>query len=252
MGYNLHWAAEQKYTTRSSVNQIRHLNNLIAGMKSDGDWSNFDCFWMFAVEATDQATWNFVSPGTFDCTLVNAPTFTAKQGYAGNGSSMYIGSGWDVGTNANKFTVDTASFGVYARTAGSGGTNDMGAVTAESARFAGTAMLNTYTDGRAYCSINDNGTAASDAAGPGRTGFLSMNRTTSTAYVFKRNGTDVYSSTKASTTNTTDFHVMRTNGATNQYYSNKQYSMAFIGAGTLNHANLNTRVTNYLTDIGAI
>jgi len=79
------------YTHPSAAcNQI--LSDMVAGIKSDGNWTSLDRFWFFAHNGdSDGATVDMVTP-TNQATKVNSPGWTAKQGFNSNGTTSHLSS----------------------------------------------------------------------------------------------------------------------------------------------------------------
>src|SRR3972149_572403 len=125
-GYNYHWALEQKFTTRSSVNQINYVNRLIGSLKRDGNWTKLDALWVMAVEAQVQAVYNWKNPGANTLTEVNAPGWIAKQGYTSNGTTSYLNTNFNPATQGVNYTQNSGLFGIYVRTNVSEIKEDMG------------------------------------------------------------------------------------------------------------------------------
>lgn len=76
------------------------IDQTIRQLKQHGIWQKLDVFWMLAAHDAQAARLNWKAPGTFTLTAVNSPTFTADRGYAGNGTTSYLNTGWNPSTNA--------------------------------------------------------------------------------------------------------------------------------------------------------
>ena len=95
------------YTTEP---QSHYQNRLMLGLKSSGAWAKLDIFMCFATNATSgaEATVEWKS-GVPMGVLVNSPTFTANQGFTGNGVDAYIDTNFDPTTSGVNYTQDNAS-----------------------------------------------------------------------------------------------------------------------------------------------
>ena len=72
-------------------------NELVRSLKLAGIWTKLDTFAMFATDGSeDFALIDWVNLNQY--TAFNAPTFTANQGYTGDGVSAYVGSTFDAST----------------------------------------------------------------------------------------------------------------------------------------------------------
>jgi hypothetical protein len=102
------------YTAPSAAQQTLQ-NTLVEDLKTAGVWSKLDAFYLFATDGdSDYATLNFVAPSSFQATKTNSPTFTADEGFTGDGVSAYLDTNLNASTDTTNYTQDDASFGVYA------------------------------------------------------------------------------------------------------------------------------------------
>lgn len=96
------------YTLPSAAQRLKQ-NQLVTALKTAGIWALLDIFYVFATDgASTFATLNWKTPASFQATLVSTPTFTANQGFAGDGTSSYINTTWIPQTDAVNFTQDNA------------------------------------------------------------------------------------------------------------------------------------------------
>jgi hypothetical protein len=95
------------YTTEP---QSHYQNRLMLGLKSSGAWAKLDLFYVFATNATTAGDalvqWKSGFPAG---TLVNSPTFTANQGFTGNGVDAYIDTQFDPYNMGMNYQQDNAS-----------------------------------------------------------------------------------------------------------------------------------------------
>src|ERR1700739_558485 len=115
-------------TTQPSAKWTNALNTLIRQMIIDGHWQLFDGLWIFATPTGCQtnAKINIVNPTSTLITEVNSPTWTANQGYNGNGTSSYLNLNYNPSSGTN-FTSNSNSFGTYSRiNINTGNTYDLG------------------------------------------------------------------------------------------------------------------------------
>jgi hypothetical protein len=114
----LDYATTQGYTLPSAGQQILQ-NQLVVDLKDGGIWSKLDTFAVFATDGdSDFALIDWIRLS--DYTAVNSPTFTANQGFAGNGATSYINTSFNP-TMAVKMTSNNANFTVRMNTV-----NDVG------------------------------------------------------------------------------------------------------------------------------
>lgn len=88
----------QGYTTAATT--------MVAGIKSDGQWTSLDEFLVLAAENATQAKYDFVARRA--TTLSGTPpTFTALSYYQGNGTSSFIDTGYNASTGPNALPANS-------------------------------------------------------------------------------------------------------------------------------------------------
>jgi len=141
-----------------SAVRLRIWSDMWAGIRADGDLSSFDSLWGFCGEDTQSALIDFI--GLRTATAVNSPTFTANQGYAGNGTTSYINSTWNPVTHGVAYTQNSAGIILYDRTARTDSANYTGAGIYDGTNVAG---LSPRFGGAPSGGVNNN--AANNVAG---------------------------------------------------------------------------------------
>ena len=118
--------------TPLSSGQLTLLNNFILALKSGLSIINlsdaFDVMYILANETAEAALRNLVKR-SHDATAVNNPTFTALEGFTGNGTSSYIDTNYNAATQAINYTLNTCSYGLYLKILSSVTTGDLFAAT---------------------------------------------------------------------------------------------------------------------------
>ena len=164
------------YTAPSAAQQTLQ-NTLVEDLKTAGVWSKLDAFYLFATDGdSDYATLNFVAPSNFQATKTNSPTFTADEGFTGDGVSAYLDTNLNQANNTTNYTQDAASFGVYAwNDIGGTGEYPMSADNLSTrlrwAQNTGANRINHLSTPSPRGNISTN-----------RTGLIGLNRTSSTAW----------------------------------------------------------------------
>jgi len=97
-----------------AIQQDIMVRALVAG----GVWTKLDIFYLFAQQsnADGEALINWINPGTFDATLVNAPAFASLEGFTGDGASAYINANWNPTSHGVNYTLNDCAAGYYTRT----------------------------------------------------------------------------------------------------------------------------------------
>jgi hypothetical protein len=86
------------------------VTNLICGMVTDGTWSLMDAFYVFAINSSGNAGLNWVST-SFPITVNGTCTFTANQGYTGDGTSCNLRTAMAPASAGGNFTLNSGSLG---------------------------------------------------------------------------------------------------------------------------------------------
>ena len=227
------------------------INQFILDLKAASLWSKFDRLWIFANPNPTAALICIKSLET--ATAVNAPTFTAGQGYTFNGSSQYIDSGFAPDDGIN-YTLNAASYGCFIRAASATGVEvAMGTaegVGGEAILYFGFPDANSF-----YATVNNIDALTITTTHGGRTGLWQMNRSAAGAAQGYKTGASVDTGTTASgVLSTASFfigarHVSSFGPAS---FFAGQFSMAFAGGSfdATEAAAFNTAVAPMKTAIG--
>ena len=221
------------------------LNTLIAGIKSDGDWTGLDWFCILAAHDSQAARLNARNPAK-SCTATNSPTFTTDRGYTGDGSTSYLDLGEALNAAGNAYALNSGAAGVWAnQQAATAITRHLGVTSGSNVMI--TARANA---GNETFQAND-GTADTSQANPGtRTGHRALSRTGSGIKRAFFNGVRVADLTTASTSvPTANVCVLRS--AT--VYTADRIAAFYTGSGLSDAAlgRLHSRLSTFLTTIGA-
>jgi len=93
------------FTTKPSASVAAAQNTMVKSLVDNGVWSKLDLFYCFAQEVSSggEALKNWITPGTYDCTIVGNPSFYSLEGYYGKGiTGTYLNTNWNVSTNSVK------------------------------------------------------------------------------------------------------------------------------------------------------
>lgn len=247
-------AVTTAFLARTSGLDATHTNaykTLLNGLNSDGVVSKLIGFWVPATQDQTTAKLNLIS-SSFTLIEQGTPTWTADQGYTGNGSSMYL----DTQCGAvGSYTQNSASYGAYLRT-NSTGDNSV-AIGAYDSTIALTLadILTRQLAGTALSRINDAGGGSTSYTNATRAGMYVNTRTGASAEVFYKNGTSQATGTATSQSVATlpsFFILARNDGGTASSFSLDQVSSAFIGGAltATDALNLSNRINAFLTTLG--
>jgi len=107
----LDYATTQGYTLPSTAQRLKQ-NTLLSTLKSSGVWNKLDTFANFATDGDINFAlidWKRLSL----LTAVNSPSFTANEGFIGNGTSSYIDTNFNPSTQSTNYVTNNASRYMY-------------------------------------------------------------------------------------------------------------------------------------------
>jgi hypothetical protein len=174
-----------------SAARLALVSNLIISLKAQGLWTKIDRLWLFAAENNQSARVDLV--GRVTATVVNSPTFTADRGYAGNGTSSYINTGYNPFSNGVAWQLNSAHLGAYNRSIRTDGLSYVDAGANDGVAFAH--VYSRLSGGRSGV-IND--TSGIGTTSPNSSGFGLVTRTGVTANELFYNGVSVGANATAS------------------------------------------------------
>ena len=76
------------------------IDTCIAGLDTDGVLTKLQALWLIGSHDAQAARVNAKTPGTFNLTAVNSPTFTVDRGYETNGTTSYLDTSYVPSTSA--------------------------------------------------------------------------------------------------------------------------------------------------------
>jgi hypothetical protein len=244
------WSSEaqavfNEMTTDPSLEQKGRIDDYIKYLKDGGVWSKLDVMYLFAghTNTGGEALINIKNPGTFNATLVNSPSFSAYQGFTGDGSTSYINTNWSPGGDGVNFTQNSASIGYHCNTAltGSSSTNIYGA-------YSGGNYIRCwprYTTDVRFVRINYTGNNLEAAGQTDTTGLFADVVTSSTTQVSYRNASSIDTGSDTTTgVPDSDMYVLAGNISGAGGWTPAQVGLFFAGA-SLTQIEVGTIVTAY-------
>lgn len=220
------------------------IDALITGLKADGVWTLLDALWVLAAHDSQAGRLNWKAPASFTLVEVNSPTFTADQGYAGNGTTSYLNTTYVPSTSGVNLTQNSATIAVWSRTAAAGA-GIFGNGTSTGAFFISPRQTGDTFNYRVNQSTTT-GTASTDGSG-----FFAASRSGASATQGYKNGATFGSAGSVASAAPTS--IALNIGRVAAGFSSAQVAAAAVG-GNLNgtqHAALYSRLNTYMTAIGA-
>ena len=229
---------------------------LICGLVTDGVWSKFDVFRIYATQDNVTARFNLVS-SSFTADLNGSPTFTADRGFTGvdASSSVYINSNYAPSTNGVQFTQNSAHISAWNITNAASGASGGVITGADSGSTRQVNILPKYSDGNAYFRINsDSASAGQSVTNSNASGHYIANRSASNATQGYRNGSSIVSNSVASTapTSVNVFDLATNSSNSPTFGAGYQMSASSLGASlsSTDVTNYYNRLRTYMTAVG--
>lgn len=221
------------------------INQFFQDLSNAGIISLLDRLWIFASPSIGVSVVSLINPTSTAVSNASSAVFTPYIGYTGNGTNAYLNSNFTPSVNGVNYTLNSASFGAYGRIAESA---------VNFSAYMGCSSGSNYNiiwprtaSNQFEVYINGGGSSAV-ATNANTQGLFSAYRTASNVMGGYKNGTLLSTSSVVSTSLVTaPFRILAGTGG---YYSTNQITMAFIGSGSINQANLYTCVQTLMTRIG--
>lgn len=171
--------------------QAKRYSNTEYKLKSQWLRQKLEVYYVPSAHDAAFAALNFLGNSSYDCTRVNSPTFTAFRGYAGNGTSSYLNSGWNPATNGVTSSQNSLSFGWYLN-AGNNTQNSVAPLGCEDATPSIISLRpRSVSDANTVWVNNSNTGPYSPIGGATRYGLSAANRSASNAVQAYRDGVAV-------------------------------------------------------------
>jgi len=228
------------------------LSDMVAGIKTDGNWTELDRFLFFAHNGdSDGATVDMVDPTHTQATKVSSPGWTAKEGFYSNGTSSYVNNNYTPSADAVHFTLNSASVGVWLHTGGGTGGDVLGVRSPSTSIIRvidlGT-TLGTKLNGDTPYALFGGNTFSSNSS-------YSTQRTSSGNVDAIVNGTINASSSAASVSlPTLSFFTAAFNNIGTPVYANSAWriSAVWIGSSSVDQSEMHTRLSTAMTAIALL
>lgn len=222
------------------------LNTTINTAVVCGAWDRLDVLYVMAAADSQAASLNWRNPGAFPLVVAGSPTFTANQGYTGNGTDAVLSTGYDPSTTSFGFSQNDAHAGAFILTTS--------ASTAFDIYSAGTRVrIRGRTSGAQPQVALSTATGTIGAGGAVAPLYVSGTRSDATNQSISING--VFSSVAANTTNATAVGVISALGVTGGgQFTDRQMALFHVGRSLTqpHQACLYKAFSTYLQAIGAI
>ncbi|MGD1852737.1 MAG: hypothetical protein ACFB2W_00660 [Leptolyngbyaceae cyanobacterium] len=233
-----------------SAPELAAIDAFFVRLKADSLYSKIAGLWVYALDTSNDALLNWVSTN-YTSTQTNM-TFTAREGFTGNGSSSFINSNYVPSTQTNTGQTNIAVH-FYTRSRSAGGFNDFGGRSGFGAPL-NSIRVNTAGE-TSFATLNNATSPAAGIVSSGLTGLHTISRIDNSDQIAYRNGAvegTLSQNTNGQPTVTMYFAGFNAGGAVSAS-SDGQYAMGAITEGMTGAevSDFNTRVTTLLTAFNA-
>jgi len=209
--------------------------------------SEFDRLWVHGLQNEIAAKTSIINPSSTIISNVNSTTFTAGQGFTGNGSTMYLDTNYNPNTQGVKYTMDDASFGVYSRTNSNSPSVEMGCLDGPT----NTNYLGLREAGINYTKINTQGAFVINPVADSLALFANVRVDSGNSSPYKRGVTPGPTANLSFGVPNANFFILATNlNGVAAGWSTRQLSLSFIGSGAINQLNFYNAVQTLGTALG--
>jgi len=203
------------------------ISGLIVSLINAGIWPKLECFWVIAAHDAQAAQLNWIST-SYTLVPTLSPTFTTDRGYAGDGSTSYLATGWTASA-ATLFTQDSAAMGIWLNA----GTDTASATAVAMGNTNSIIIPRSGVDnirGRINQAASTDGTGG---AAPTRLGFTAISRTASNLVTAYRNTSAAGTWADASTARATDTLLLcgRNSAGVPSTTVNNRAAASFVSSG---------------------
>ena len=203
-------------------------NTMCCALVDAGIWAKLDLFYLFGqtTDGAGESLVNWVIPGTYNCTLVNVPTFVALEGWTGTGAANgCLTTNYNPTTHATHYAQNSASIGIYIRTDVDEAKNDFGTFTSPGS------YIRSRTTNTAQLRLNS-GTTSSTANTDSRGMFVGVRVDAANQITYINKVADSNAAASNGIPNNDIFILSANNGAGSPSNTNtKQVSCFFLGGG---------------------
>lgn len=219
------------FSTQPSNTVKLKVDTFFQALKTASLYTKIDVMWWPGAPTSQAALLNMKNPATFTLTEVSSPTFTANQGYAGNGTSSYLNTGWDPTNNGSAYQENSAHMAYYSRTNSTGTVLDMGS--RSSSANEQTYILGRSASNTAQFRMNQDANGSFAPASTDSSGFFIGTRTGATALALYRNGASLGTdNTSSGGITAMDFYICAANRNNSpELFSTRQIAFASLGGG---------------------
>lgn len=193
------------------------IKALISAGKNSGWWQRHDNFYNLAAHDAQAARLNWKAPHQFSLSLVDAPTFTADQGYQMDASNDALDTGWNPAKGPN-YERNDASYWLWSRTTGQSNNFDIGGTTSSLLSCGIVRSTSNLMSGR----VNDATTSSSSTTHTDGSGLFMWRRPDSATKNFWINGVQLGTDLAVASTGVTAINSLHIGAAAGSTFGGRQ------------------------------
>lgn len=233
-----------RMTVPPSAQRKRLISDTIVALKAAGVWALLDLLYVFAAHDAQAGLLNWKA-AVFNATAVAGPSFIVDRGYAGNGSTAYIATGWGP-TDGVQFQQDSAHMAAWVLSAAQG-ESVIGNTVTTGAR----SVLQPVVPGNTIGILLNDATGSVTIPNAIATGLFLASRSGASAIAAYRNGSSLGSDTIASSGLSTGAVTFDRDGGV---ISTARLSQASLGASlnATQAADYYAALLTYMQAVGAV
>jgi hypothetical protein len=218
--------------TPLSTAQVSRLDAFVKSLKSSFQISllsdAFDFMYIFAGETAESSLKNLIK-NAHHAEAVNSPVFSPYSGFAGNGTSSYINTGFAPSQGIN-YTLQNAAYGTYCNTNKAADEHIMS--TRNASNNAESTLLPLRTTGNAEFKINGTSTPHNALSIGSSVGLFTVVRNGTNVFLALNNAIHTTASSPVSGLSGYPFAVLaRNSGGSISQFTTREVSFAFAGKG---------------------
>lgn len=245
-----------RFTTPPTTADKRIINNTISALLNTGLWTKCDAIYFPAAATAQAAQRNWVQD-LYNLTPTNSPTFTPYRGYAGNGTTSYLDTGFNPSSASSpKLTQNSAHISAWDNTSRAANSTTIIGARQSTANYDDITPF--FTGSVSVGRVNSSAAAGISASVGGSRGQFVANRSNISNQQLYYNGASIGTNTSAVSVAPPNVNIMLlargVNGSSPDAYTTDTVSQASIGStlSSTDVANLYAISLAYMQAVGAI
>lgn len=234
--------------TKPSTSLIKSINNLIIGIKADGNYQYLDFLQLGGMETSEQTLRPIFTSSATKLWVVNGSVTVDGYGLTGDGATGFVDTFWVPSTNGVNYALSDASLGVYVGNDSNTNSYECGGNNGSNDSIVGARSTGVATFG------NNVAASAATVLTANSLGLFSSVRTSGTVQDGYKNGVRIVNDTAnnvAASKTLRKLYVCAFNSNTvASFFSNKRVQSVYAGSSAINQFSFYNRIQTYMTQRG--